>query len=99
MEFSPIQRLEDYTLEHPDEILLVTARITSVPGRDRDQVIIFKGFSSSLMGPTMTDVDLPVLPEDAVIESIDRMASPYDPDAPIYLEQGLTWHAFAERLP
>lgn len=96
MDYSPIRRLEDYTLEHPDEILVVAARMTA--DGDRDQVIIFKGFSSSLMGPTAADVDIPVLPEDAVIERIDRMASPYNPNSPVYLEQGLSWQEFAQRL-
>ncbi len=81
------QRLEQYTIKHPQEVLIVTVEIEGEP----DQIAIFKGFSSSLMRPTAADPDVPVLPETAVILTIDRVASPYNPQAPHYLQQGLTW--------
>lgn len=98
MGISAIQRLEAYTLTHPEEILLVRARVGTTPEAENEEVMIFKGFSSSLTGPTASDGDIPVLPEDAVIEGIDRLCSPYNPDSPVYLEQGLSWQKFAERL-
>lgn len=63
-----------------------------------DQVAIFKGFSSSLMNPTSFDPDTPVLPDSAIIQSIDRLESPYNPNAPRYVEQGLSWDAFQRLL-
>jgi hypothetical protein len=78
-------RLEQYTLRHPQEVLLVTAEIASEP----DQITIFKGFSSSLMRPTAFDPDIPILPEAAKILSLDRLQAPYNPDAPRYIKQGL----------
>jgi hypothetical protein len=88
------RRLEQYTIKRPQEVLIVTAEIAG----EEDQIAIFKGFSSSLMRPTAFDPDVPVLPEEAKIVSIDRVASPYNPDAPHYLQQGLTWETMQQLL-
>lgn len=80
-------RLEQYTLKRPGEVLLVTAEVNG----ELDQVMIFKGFSSSLVRSTEFDPDIPVLPENAVILRIDRLRSPYLPDNPQYIQAGLSW--------
>lgn len=87
-------RLEQYTIKCPNEVLLLSIEIDGQP----DQVAIFKGFSSSLMHPTSFDPDVPVLPDSAVIQSIDRLESPYNPNTPRYVEQGLSWDAFQQLL-
>ena len=79
-------RLEQYTIKNPKEVLLVTAKV----GKDEDQVAIFKGFSSSLMHPTAFDPDVPVLPANADIQSIDRLQGPYNPHRPKIIERGLS---------
>ncbi|MBW4562500.1 MAG: hypothetical protein KME32_15390 [Mojavia pulchra JT2-VF2] len=81
------KRLEQYTAKRPQEILLVTVEIAN----EQDNIAIFKGFSSSLMRPTAFDPDVPVLPDGANILSIDRVATPYNPEAPRYIQQGLSW--------
>jgi hypothetical protein len=83
------KRLEQYTTKRPQEVLVVTVEITG----EQDKIVIFKGFSSSLTRSTAFDPDVPVLPDEAKIESIDRVASPYNPQAPHYIEQGLSWEA------
>lgn len=88
------RRLEQYTIKRPQEVLIVTAEIAGA----EDQIAIFKGFSSSLMRPTAFDPDIPVLPTEAKIITIDRVASPYNPDAPRYLQRGLTWEAMQQLL-
>jgi hypothetical protein len=88
------KRLEQYTLAHPKEVLLVKAEIAGEP----DEVSIFKGFSSSLMRPTAFDPDVPILPENAVIHSIDRLLSPYNPAQPHFIQQDLSWADFLELL-
>ncbi|HEY9741846.1 MAG TPA: hypothetical protein V6C90_15265 [Coleofasciculaceae cyanobacterium] len=88
------RRLEQYTIKRPQEVLIVTAEIAG----EEDQIAIFKGFSSSLMRPTSFDPDVPVLPPEAKIVTVDRVASPYNPDAPHYLQQGLTWEAMQQLL-
>ncbi len=88
------RRLEQYTIKRPQEVLIVTAEIAG----EEDQIAIFKGFSSSLMRPTSFDPDVPVLPPEAKIVTVDRVASPYNPDAPRYLQQGLTWETMQQLL-
>ncbi|HEY9652451.1 MAG TPA: hypothetical protein V6C95_17470 [Coleofasciculaceae cyanobacterium] len=88
------RRLEQYTMKRPQEVLIVTAEIAG----EEDQIAIFKGFSSSLMRPTSFDPDVPVLPPEAKIIVIDRVASPYNPEAPRYIQQGLTWEIMQSLL-
>ena len=80
------QRLEEYTRQSPEEVLIVTLEVEG----EMDEVMIFKGFSSSLMRPTNFDPDIPVISSTAKIIKIDRASSPYNPDNPNYLQQGLT---------
>jgi hypothetical protein len=80
------KRLEQYTLQHPEEVLIVHATIDGEP----DQIAIFKGFSSSLMRPTAFDPDVPVLPDTAEILSLDRLESPYQPESPRYIQAGIS---------
>jgi hypothetical protein len=88
------KRLEQYTNKRPQEVLLVTVEIAN----EQDEIAIFRGFSSSLMRPTAFDPDVPVLPDEANILSIDRVASPYNPEAPRYIQQGLSWEAMEALL-
>lgn len=89
-----LARLEQYTSKHPHEVLLVHAEVDGEP----DEITIFKGFSSSLMRPTASDADIPILPETAKIIRIDRLQSPYQPNAPTYIQQGLTWETIQTLL-
>ena len=89
MNISIGKRLEQYTIKRPQEVLLVTVNI----GEEQDKIAVFKGFSSSLMRPTDFDPDVPVLPEDAIIVAIDRIASPYNPESPRYIQQGISREA------
>ncbi|PSR13870.1 hypothetical protein C8255_24860 [filamentous cyanobacterium CCP3] len=92
MAMSPGLRLEQYTLNRPELVLLVRAVIDG----EEDEVLIYRGFSSSLVHPTAADPEVPVLPENAEIQAIDIMAGPYNPTAPQYLQRGLSW---ADMLP
>ena len=62
-------RLENYTLKHPQEVLIVYVEIEG----EVDQIIIFKGFSSSLMRPTAVDPEVSMLPDSATVSHIDRL--------------------------
>lgn len=90
----PIQRLEQYTFRFPNEVLMVNARVN---GED-DFVVVFRGFSSSLVNPTAADPDVPVLPKEVAIATIDRLQGPYSPDNPQYLERDIAWSEFSDRL-
>ncbi|MEM1168163.1 MAG: hypothetical protein AAGJ08_03495 [Cyanobacteria bacterium P01_H01_bin.35] len=87
-------RLEQYTIKRPNQVLIVKVLIDEQP----DEIAIFKGFSSSLMQPTAFNPDIPVLPETAIIISVDIVASPYNPETPIYIQQGLTWEQMQSLL-
>jgi len=87
-------RLEQYTLHYPQEVLLVEAEIDGEP----DQILIFKGVSSSLVRATAFDPDVPVLPETAAIASISRLAAPFNPADPQTIEAALSADEFAARL-
>lgn len=80
-------RLEQYTLKRRQEVLIVNLQTAS---GEPDSVMIFAGFSSSLMRATSFDPDVPVIADDSTIISIDRLVSPYDPSNPQYIESGLT---------
>lgn len=88
------KRLEQYTNKRPQEVLLVKVELN----QEQDEVAIFRGFSSSLMRPTDFDPDIPVIPEEARIISIDRLKSPYNPESPQYIEQGLSLEAMESLL-
>lgn len=88
------QRLEQYSLRCPDEVLMVAATVAGEP----DQVMVFKGFSSSLMRPTDYNPDVPVLPMGTEIVAIDRLRGPYQPNNPEYLAQGMSWDEFEALL-
>ncbi len=88
------KRLEQYTIRHPQEVLLIAVEIAG----QEDQVAIFKGFSSSLMQPTAFDPDVPVLPDHAKIINIDRVATPFNPKVPRYIQQGMTWESMQQLL-
>lgn len=90
----PIHRLEQYTLRFPEEVLMVSAVVAG----EEDYVVVFRGFSSSLVHPTAFDPEVPILSEEAVIEAIDRLQGPYTPDNPQYLEQAISWSNFSDRL-
>ncbi len=87
MSRSPGYRLEQYSILHPAEILIVQASLNGEP----DEVTIFKGFSSSLMQATSPDPDVPILAAAAEILTIDRVKSPYRPAQPDYIQRSLTW--------
>ncbi|HEY9826783.1 MAG TPA: hypothetical protein V6D19_15180 [Stenomitos sp.] len=88
------KRLEQYTQLHPEEILLLKVECEGSP----DEITVFKGFSSSLMRPTAFDPDCPVLKDNAKVLTIDRIASPYDPADPRYIQRNLDLDAFMALL-
>ncbi|KAH7842790.1 hypothetical protein Vadar_009309 [Vaccinium darrowii] len=89
-----IAMLEFYSQSARDEALIVRA----VVDEEEAEVLIFKGFSSSLSYRTSPDPSRSILPARAVIKSIDRIRGPFDPSNIEYLETGLTWETFKTRL-
>ena len=86
------KRLEQYTLLRPQELLKVTIEQDSLVS----EIIIFKGFSSFLTQATPADSDMLLIPEDAIIVSIDLLKSPYNSQSPEYIQKGLSWSQMEE---
>ncbi|KAI3700081.1 hypothetical protein L2E82_44697 [Cichorium intybus] len=85
-----ISLLEFYSQIAKDEALLVKAVVDDL----EVEVLIFKGFSSSLSSGTSPDPTRSILPARAVIKCIDRVKGPFDPSNIDYIEKGLTIEAF-----
>lgn len=88
-------RLEQYTLKRKDEVLIVNLKTAA---GEPDTVMVYAGFSSSLMRATDFDPDVPIIAADSKIISLDRLHSPYNPDNPKYIESGLTLEAMENLL-
>jgi hypothetical protein len=80
-------RLEQYTLKRKQEVLMVHLETAS---GEPDTVMIYAGFSSSLIMPTAFDPDIPVIAADSSISSVDRLVSPYNPNNPQYLDREIS---------
>ncbi|KAI3946502.1 hypothetical protein MKX01_017718 [Papaver californicum] len=91
---SELSLLESYSESARSEALLVTAMVDG----QEEEVLIFKGFSSCLSYRTSPDPSRSILPERAVIKSIDRIRGPFDPSNIEYIEKGLTFEIFQRRL-
>jgi hypothetical protein len=91
---TPQERLENYSRSHPQEVLRLTVR----DQQGEAELLIYKGFTSSLTRPTAFDPDVPMLDPTAEILWIDRIQAPYQPQNIRYLEQHLTWPEFEARL-
>ncbi|KAG9444503.1 hypothetical protein H6P81_015843 [Aristolochia fimbriata] len=89
-----ISMLESYTQSAQDEVLLVRATVDD----QQEEVLVFKGFSSSLSFETSPDPSKSVLPARAIIKSVDRIKGPFNPANVEYIEKDLTWDDFKARL-
>ena len=89
-----IKQLEDYTQTNPKEVLIVKVQ----EGEEVSEIMIFKGFSSSLTGATAFDPDMPIVSEEGKILTIDRLLSPYNPTKPLYIQKNLSLDDFIEIL-
>ncbi|KAF3673550.1 putative (E,E)-geranyllinalool synthase-like [Capsicum annuum] len=86
--------LEFYSQSMRNEALLVKA----IVDEEEVEVLIFKGFSSCLSYRTSSDPSKSVLPARAVIKCIDRIKGPFDPSNIVYLEKGLNFESFKDRI-
>ena len=84
--------LEEISRGRPDRVLRLRGEVTvdddgmaveAAPGaalvREPFELLIFRGFSSSVTHPTAFDPDRPALPEGAVIETAELLAGPVNP--------------------
>ena len=83
--------LEEISRGRPDRVLRLRGRLSvdaeglpvdtaeTAETEDAFELLIFRGFSSSVTHPTAFDPDRPALPEGAVISSAELLAGPLNP--------------------
>ncbi|MCP9834224.1 MULTISPECIES: hypothetical protein [unclassified Cyanobium] len=71
--------LEAISRERPDRVLRLVGTLPA-PGDDEPfELLIFRGFSSSITHPTAFDPDQPALPASALITAAELLAGPLNP--------------------
>ncbi len=68
--------LERYSHDHPQEVLRVQVEADG----EVDLVLIYRGYSSSLMRATPSDPEEAVIPRQARFLQLERLSAPYHPD-------------------
>jgi len=79
--------LETISRDRPDRVLRLTGELPSPEASELGasgpvepfELLIFRGFSSSLSHPTVFDPDQPALPSMARIEAAELLAGPLNP--------------------
>jgi hypothetical protein len=70
-------RLEELSRDRPDRLLRL--RGTLLPQGEPFELLIFRGFSSSVSHPTAFDPDQPALPSGALVEQAELLQGPLNP--------------------
>ena len=89
------EALERYTQKVPHEVLRV--EVEQADG-ELDLILIFRGFSSSLMRSTPADLSQPLIQSGARFLSLDRLQGPFDPADPKLIQGNLDRAATHELL-
>lgn len=79
-----LSRLEAISRERPDRVLRLLGQMPpacSTAEPEPFEVVLYRGFSSSTTHPTAFDADRPLLPPDAVVERLDLLVGPLNPQA------------------
>jgi hypothetical protein len=76
--------LEELSRNHPDRVLRLRGTLPADPAQQTHQaepfeLLIFRGFSSSVTHPTAFDPDSPVLPEGTQIAAAELLRAPLKP--------------------
>ncbi len=75
-----LAELEAISRDRPDRVLRLRGELP-VDGEVREpfELLIFRGFSSSVSHPTGFDPDVPALPEGSTIRGAELLAGPLNP--------------------
>ena len=72
--------LEVISREHPDRVLRLRGELPGEEGQpEAFELLIFRGFSSSVSHPTAFDPDQPALPANARIDGAELLQGPLSP--------------------
>ena len=86
-----LPELESISRDRPDRALRLQGQMGD---GEALEVVIFRGFSSSLTHPTAFDPDQPLLPSEATINSAELLQAPLNPAAEQVLAGPLSPSAF-----
>ena len=78
-----LAQLEELSRSRPDRVLRLTGELPAEAGSGWEpfELLIFRGFSSSVSHPTGCDPDQPALPELARVLAAELLQGPLDPTA------------------
>lgn len=77
-----LARFEELSRSCPDRVLRLTGELPGDEGMPEPfELLIFRGFSSSVSHPTAFDPDQPALPESARLMSAELLQGPLNPAA------------------
>ena len=71
--------LEAISRARPDRVLRLRGELPAEPGFEPFELLIYRGFSSSVSHPTAFDPDQPALPEAARIDAVELLQGPLNP--------------------
>lgn len=77
-----LAQLEELSRSRPDRVLRLTGELPGDRGgMEPFELLIFRGFSSSVSHPTGFDPDQPALPETATLKAAELLQGPLNPAA------------------
>ena len=91
-----LQQLEEISRSRADRVLRLRGALPVDEGWEPFELLIFRGFSSSVSHPTGFDPDQPLLPEAARIEQAELLQGPLNPQAEQCLSSAAGAQAFLE---
>lgn len=82
MSASLLARLETLSRSRPDRVLRLRGSLPAAEGESEPfELLIYRGFSSSVTHPTAFDPDQPALPDGAVVSGAELLEGPLNPRA------------------
>jgi hypothetical protein len=74
-----LAELEQCTRQRPDRVVRLRGQLEGSSGLEPFELLIFRGFSSSVSHPTAWDPDQPALPASATVSSAELLEGPLNP--------------------
>ena len=76
-----LSRIEELSRSRPDRVVRLTGELPGEGGLEPFELLIFRGFSSSVSHPTAFDPDQPALPAEARVQAAELLQGPFTPAA------------------
>ncbi len=99
MSASLLARLEALSRNRPDRVLRLRGSLPAAAGESEPfELLIYRGFSSSVTHPTAVDPDRPALPDGSEIDGAELLQGPLDPRSECRLAGPLPVERFLDPL-